>query len=107
MWRHEHPGAELENVPADMVMASGAGFDPDITLKNALFQLDRIAVKRAQAAGLPEAKVREAISAMLRSMVVQPLDGLAGTSLVNVFEANLALSDVIAKVGDDRVADAQ
>ena len=107
MWRQEHPGAELENVPADLVMASGAGLDPDITLKNALFQLDRIAARRAQDAGLPEAKVREAIAAMLRSMAVQPLGGLAGTSLVNVLEANLALPDVLAKLGDSKVADAR
>lgn len=98
MWRQEHPSAELENVPADLVLASGAGLDPDITLKNALYQLDRVAAKRAQDAGLPAEKVRPAIDKMLRSIAVQPLGGLAGVSLVNVLEANLALPGVVAEV---------
>ena len=33
MWLQEHPDVDLERVPADMVMASGSGLDPDITLE--------------------------------------------------------------------------
>ena len=46
-WLQEHPDADLEAVPADMVMASGSGLDPHITLRNALYQLDRVAGKWA------------------------------------------------------------
>jgi len=28
VWRQEHADADLEEVPADMVMASGSGLDP-------------------------------------------------------------------------------
>lgn len=39
MWRQDHPDVPLESVPADMVMASGSGLDPHITLDNARYQL--------------------------------------------------------------------
>lgn len=95
MWRQEHPDVALEEVPADMVMASGAGLDPDITLDNALYQLDRVAAKRAADAQLPVEPVRKAIDKLLRSKATAPLGGLAGPPLVNVLEINLALGDIV------------
>ena len=31
--RQEHPEADLQDVPGDLVMASGSGLDPDISLE--------------------------------------------------------------------------
>jgi K+-transporting ATPase ATPase C chain len=51
MWRQDNPEVPLEEVPADMVMASGSGLDPHITLDNARYQL-KYRVAAAQAAKL-------------------------------------------------------
>ena len=37
MWRQEHPDAQLQDVPGDLVMASASGLDPDITLQRPSF----------------------------------------------------------------------
>jgi K+-transporting ATPase ATPase C chain len=91
MWRQEHAEADLEPVPADMVMASGSGLDPHITLKNAFYQLDRVAAKWAEKTKRDKAQVRTEIEALLREKIVAPLGGLVGPELVNVLEVNLAL----------------
>ncbi|OAI53691.1 potassium transporter [Planctomycetaceae bacterium SCGC AG-212-F19] len=91
MWRQEHPKADLEEVPADMVMASGSGLDPHITLKNALYQLDRVAGKWAEKTKRDPAQTHKEIEDLLRQKTEAPLGGVAGVDLVNVLEVNLAL----------------
>ena len=104
MWLLEHPDVDLEPVPADMVMASGSGLDPDITLKNALYQLDRVAGAWAKKTKSDEAKTRKEIERLLNEKATAPLAGLAGVALVNVLEVNLAVrnhlgsKDVIEKL---------
>ncbi len=93
MWLQEHPDAELQHVPADMVMASGSGLDPHITLDNALWQLDRVAAAWAKKTGNKEQKVHQDIEQLLRANSFAPLGGLVGVPLVNVLEVNVALRD--------------
>jgi K+-transporting ATPase ATPase C chain len=86
MWLREHPSeaAEIEPVPADMVMASGSGLDPHITLRNAEYQAPRVAAARKVAP--------EQIKQLAGQMAFRPLGGIAGDEpLVNVLELNLAL----------------
>lgn len=90
-WWKAHPNAEFTQVPADMVMASGSGLDPHITLDNALYQLDRVATKWATTKKLDTTAVRKEIDALLRANSSAPLAGLAGVPLVNVFDVNVAL----------------
>jgi K+-transporting ATPase ATPase C chain len=93
MWLQAHPDADLEPVPADMVMASGSGLDPHITLKNAHYQLHRVAARWAQKTNRDEAEIRAQIQALLRGKTEAPLGGLVGPELINVLEVNLALRE--------------
>jgi potassium-transporting ATPase KdpC subunit len=93
MWLQAHADVDLEPVPADMVMASGSGLDPHITLDNALWQLDRVASAWANKTGGNEAQVRQEIEQLLRHNSSAPLGGLVGEPLVNVLEINVALKD--------------
>ena len=101
MWLQEHPDADLQRVPADMVMTSGSGLDPDITLSNALWQLDRVATawaKKTNAAN--EKPLHDQIERLLRDKSHAPLNGLVGVPLVNVLEVNLALRDRYQKTAE-------
>jgi K+-transporting ATPase ATPase C chain len=91
LWRDAHPNVELEDVPADMVMASASGLDPHITLKNALYQLPRVADKWAERTRQDPAKLHGEIEALLRQHAGAPMFGWAGVELINVLDVNLAL----------------
>jgi K+-transporting ATPase ATPase C chain len=94
MWRQGNPDVDLAEVPADMVMASGSGLDPHITIKNALYQLDRVAAKWAAETKQDPGQVKKEIEDLLLQRAQAPLGGLAGVDLVNVLEVNLALRDL-------------
>ena len=91
MWRQEHADADLQPVPADMVMASGSGLDPHITLRNAEYQLERVASKWAELKNRDIAKVRKEIEEIVRKKKEAPLGGLVGVDMINVLETNLEL----------------
>ena len=74
-----------------MVTASASGLDPDITLENAEFQLDRVAAKWADDKKRNAAEVHKEIEAILQEKAHAPWGGLIGEKLVNVLEVNLEL----------------
>src|SRR5262249_22580397 len=91
MWLQENSNADLEQAPADMVMASASGLDPHITLKNAAYQLERVAAAWATKTKRDRDVVRKEIEEMLRARAAAPFGGLIGVEHINVLEMNLAL----------------
>jgi K+-transporting ATPase ATPase C chain len=97
MWLQEHPEVEFYPVPADMVMASGSGLDPHITLDNAKYQLERVAGAWATKTKRDEKAIAREIETLLETSSESPLGGLAGGKLINVLEINLQLRE---RLGD-------
>jgi K+-transporting ATPase ATPase C chain len=89
------PKPKLKKVPADMVMASGSGLDPHITLDSANYQLPDVVDAWAEKLKMPagKAKIKAEIEALLKEKAEAPLGGLVGVPLVNVLEVNLALRE--------------
>ena len=76
----------VDNVPADLVMGSASGLDPDTSLDAALIQVPRV----AKARGLSDVSVEE----LVRNHAKMPFAGIAGESTVNVLTLNLALDQL-------------
>jgi K+-transporting ATPase ATPase C chain len=91
MWRQDHPDADFQDVPGDMVTASGSGLDPHISMQNAEFQLERVASKRAETLKRDPAVLQKEIEQILQENASAPWGGLAGEKFVNVLEVNLEL----------------
>jgi potassium-transporting ATPase KdpC subunit len=91
MWRQDHPAIALQDLPGDLVTASASGLDPDITLTNTLFQLDRVAAAWAHDTRRDQTQVRIEIRQMLVDAAHASLRGLVGEPVVNVLQMNLGL----------------
>ena len=81
-----NPGVKKEEIPAEMVTASGSGLDPDISPAGAYIQVKRIAAIR----NLPEEKIK----ALVEEHTQKPLAGKFGPSKVNVLKLNVALDNL-------------
>ena len=75
-----NPGINKEEIPADLVTASGSGLDPDISPASAYVQVKRIAATRK----LQENKVRTLVDEHIEKTILGP-------SVVNVLKINIGL----------------
>lgn len=81
-----NPGVTKEQIPADLVTASGSGLDPDISPEAAKIQIARIARVRNIDVDKLEALVNEHIES--------PFLGMFGPSKVHVLKLNIALDEL-------------
>lgn len=84
----EHPDVEKEDIPADLLTASGSGLDPHISPKAAEVQIETV----AKNSGLSEEKVKE----IVKSHTEEKFLGIFGEEKVNVLKCNL---DIAAAMG--------
>lgn len=76
-----------EPVPVDLVTSSGSGLDPEISVKAAKYQVDRIAKARNMA--------KEEVEQIIDQYTTHRFAGVFGEDTVNVLKVNLALDHII------------
>lgn len=81
-----NPGVKREEIPAELVTASGSGLDPDLSPAGAKIQVARIARIRNLSA--------EQINTIVDSHTEGPVLGLFGPFKVNVLKLNVALDEL-------------
>lgn len=87
-----NPDVKREDIPADLVTASGSGLDPHITLQSARIQLPALAA----ASGLSE----EDLERIVEDNTEGKLLGIFGEGTVNVLGVNLDIAKAMGLVED-------
>lgn len=82
----KNPSVKSNEIPADLVTASGSGLDPHISVQSALIQVQRIAKEHQIPA--------EKIITLIKRQTEQPLLGFIGPQKLNVLKLNLALDQI-------------
>ncbi len=83
----KNPTVEREDIPADLMTASGSGLDPHITPASAEIQIPRI----VEASGLSEDEVKSIIDENTEGKVL----GIFGEDTVNVLKVNIAIAQAM------------
>lgn len=81
-----NPDLKKEDIPSDLVTASGSGIDPNISVEAAKVQVKRIAKVRH----LSETTIHQ----LIEQQTEQPLLNLFGTAKINVLKLNLFLDQI-------------
>lgn len=89
----KNPDVKKEDIPTDLLTASGSGLDPDISPASAEIQISRI----VKASGLSEDTVRDIISQNTEGKFL----GIFGEETVNVLGVNIGISEAMALTTSD------
>jgi len=82
----KNPSIKKQDIPSDLVTASGSGLDPHISVQAAQIQVSRIAKTR---------KIQEEeIKHLIETHTEKPLWGIWGTEKINVLKLNIALDEL-------------
>lgn len=81
-----NPEIRQEEIPSDMVTASGSGEDPNISVEGAWVQIKRIAKTR----NVSVDKVKQ----LVETNIEKPLFGMIGVEKINVLKLNIALDNL-------------
>ena len=80
----KNPGVNREDIPTDLLTASGSGLDPHISPASAEIQIPRI----AEASGLTEEEIEDIVSENTQGKVF----GVFGEETVNVLKINIEIA---------------
>ena len=78
-----NPTVQKSEIPSDIVTASGAGLDPNISVQAAKVQAQRIADIR-------KVDIRK-VNSLIENNIESPFLGMFGTEKINVLKLNIAL----------------
>ena len=81
-----NPGVTREQIPAELVTASGSGLDPDLSPAGAQVQVARVAKARGLSA--------DQLTKLVDEHTEKPLLGIFGPAKVNVLKLNVALDEL-------------
>ena len=86
-----NPGVSKEDIPTDLLTASGSGLDPEISPASAKIQVPAV----AKASGLSEAEITEFVENNTKGKLL----GIFGEETVNVLGVNLDIAKAMGLIG--------
>lgn len=89
-WMKDHPGVKQEDIPSELLTASGSGLDPHITVQGARVQVGAV----MEASGLTEDELNSIID---RNTTGKTL-GIFGEETVNVLGCNLDIAEALGMI---------
>ncbi len=87
-----NPDVKKEDIPADLLTASGSGLDPHITPESARIQIPAL----AEASGLSEEELEQIVEDNTTGKTL----GIFGEETVNVLGVNLDIAQAMGKIGN-------